>query len=116
MMDLLALSKLARFRHIVAILFKYGFDDVAERLQLPGKILISKTRMALPEMTTWERLRRAMEELGPTFVKLGQILSTRGDILPADFIRELEKLQDTVPPTDFALIQAQVENELEKPL
>ncbi len=58
----------------------------------------------------------AVEELGPTFIKLGQILSTRGDLLPPEFIRELEKLQDTVPPTDFALIQAQVEKELQKPI
>ncbi|MDX1777176.1 MAG: ABC transporter, partial [Desulfobulbales bacterium] len=85
-MDILALSKLGRFRDIIGVLFKYGFDDVAERLQLPGKILISRTRIALPEMNTWERLRRSLEELGPTFVKFGQILSLRGDLLPAEFI------------------------------
>ena len=51
-MDILALSKLGRFRDIVGVLFKYGFDDVAERLQLPGKILISKTRIAVPEMNS----------------------------------------------------------------
>ena len=82
-MDILALSRLGRFRDIVAVLFKYGFDDVAERLQLPGKLLIRRTRVAAPEMNTWERLRRTLEELGPTFVKFGQILSLRGDLLPA---------------------------------
>jgi ubiquinone biosynthesis protein len=80
-MDILALSKLGRFRDIVGVLFKYGFDDVAERLQLPGKILISKTRVDARDMSTWERLRCSMEELGPTFVKFGQILSLRGDLL-----------------------------------
>jgi ubiquinone biosynthesis protein len=58
----------------------------------------------------------AIEELGPTFIKLGQILSTRNDIIPPEYTAELEKLQDTVPPTDFALIQAQVEKELRRPL
>jgi ubiquinone biosynthesis protein len=115
-MDLLALSKLGRFRHIVAILFKYGFDDVAERLQLPGKILISKTRIAVPEMNTWERLRSTLEELGPTFVKFGQVLSLRGDLLPAEFIKELEKLQDSVCPVSFEEIKAVLENALKKPL
>ena len=68
-MDILALSKFCRFRDIVGVLFKYGFDDVAERLQFPGKILISKTRIKTQDMSTWERLRDTMEAMGPTFVK-----------------------------------------------
>ena len=115
-MDLLALSKLGRYRDIVTVLFKYGFDDVAERLHLPGKILISKTRIAVPEMNTWERLRSALEELGPTFVKFGQILSLRGDLLPADLIRELEKLQDSVSPVSFDEIIIVLKNALKQPL
>jgi len=115
-MDLLALSKLGRFRDIVTVLFKYGFDDVAERLHLPGKILISKTRIALPEMSTWERVRRALEELGPTFVKFGQIMSLRGDLLPAELIKELEKLQDSVSPVPFAEIMGVLKKALQKPL
>jgi ubiquinone biosynthesis protein len=115
-MDILALSKLGRFRYIVGVLFKYGFDDVAERLQLPGKILISKTRIAVPEMSTWERLRRALEELGPTFVKFGQILSLRGDLLPASLIKELEKLQDSVTPVSFEEIMGVLQKALKIPL
>jgi len=115
-MDLLALSKLGRFRSIVSVLFKYGFDDVAERLHLPGKILISKTRMAVQEMTTWERIRHALEELGPTFVKFGQILSLRGDLLPAELIKELEKLQDSVAPVSFEEIMGVLQKALKKPL
>ena len=115
-MDLLALSKLGRFRDIVTVLFKFGFNDVAERLHLPGKILISKTRIALPEMNTWERLRHALEELGPTFVKFGQILSLRGDLLPADLIKELEKLQDSVSSVPFAEIMQVLQKALKKPL
>jgi len=115
-MDILALSKLGRFRDIVAVLFKYGFDDVAERLQLPGKILISKTRIAGPEMTTWERLRHALEDLGPTFVKFGQILSLRGDLLPASLIKELEKLQDSVAPVPYEEIMEVLKKALKRPL
>jgi len=115
-MDILALSRLGRFRDIVTVLFKYGFDDVAERLQLPGKIFVSKTKVVTPEMTTWERLRRAMEELGPTFVKFGQILSLRGDLLPADLIKELEKLQDSVTPVSFDEIMGVLKKALKKPL
>ena len=116
-MDILALSKLGRFREIVTVLFKYGFDDVAERLQLPGKILISKTRIAVSEeMTTWERLRHALEELGPTFVKFGQILSLRGDLLPVKLIKELEKLQDEVAPVPFKEIMEVLQKALKVPL
>ena len=115
-MDILALSKLGRFRDIVAVLFKYGFDDVAERLQLPGKILISKTSITTKDMTTWERLRRCMEDLGPTFVKFGQILSLRGDLLPAGLIKELEKLQDSVAPVPYADIKEVLQKALKTPL
>ena len=113
-MDILALSRLGRFRDIVAVLFKYGFDDAAERLQLPGMNLIHKKVVALPEMSTWERLRSAMEELGPTFVKFGQILSLRGDLLPAEFIRELEKLQDSVTPVPFEEISEVLQKAFKK--
>jgi ubiquinone biosynthesis protein len=115
-MDILALSRLARFRDIVGVLFKYGFDDVAERLQLPGMALINKTRVVLPEMSTWERLRHAMEDLGPTFVKFGQILSLRGDLLPGDLINELEKLQDSVAPVPLEEIMGVLKKALGKPL
>jgi ubiquinone biosynthesis protein len=115
-MDILALSKLGRFRDIVGVLFKYGFDDVAERLQLPGTALIKKTRVALPEMNTWERLRHTLEDLGPTFVKFGQILSLRGDLLPADLIIEFEKLQDSVTPVSYEEIMGVLKKPLDKPL
>jgi ubiquinone biosynthesis protein len=115
-MDILALSKLGRFRDIVTVLFKYGFDDVAERLQLPGKILIRKTRREAHDMSTWERLRRTLEELGPTFVKFGQILSLRGDLLPADLIKELEKLQDSVAPVPSEEIMGVLKKALKRPL
>ncbi|MBN1485239.1 MAG: AarF/ABC1/UbiB kinase family protein [Chloroflexia bacterium] len=61
-------------------------------------------------------LRRALEELGPTFIKLGQVLSTRPDLLPPPFVEELTRLQDQVPPFPFAQARRQIESELGGPL
>lgn len=63
-----------------------------------------------------ERIARALEELGPTFVKLGQLLSTRADLLPPDVVAGLVKLQDRVPPFPFDEVRRQVEQELGAPL
>ncbi len=63
-----------------------------------------------------ERLRRALEELGPTFIKLGQMLSTRHDIIPPDVAAELARLQDRVPPSPFAEVRRVIEEELGRPV
>jgi ubiquinone biosynthesis protein len=112
---------LRRYDQIGRILTRYGFGQVVTQLGIgrvitPGLERLRFSSSEILQATPAERMRMAVEELGPTFIKLGQILSTRGDLLPAEYIRELEKLQDTVPPTDFALIQAEVEKELQKPL
>ena len=112
---------LRRYQQIGRVLTRYGFGHILTQLGIgraitPGLERLRFSSAEILRATPAERMRMVVEELGPTFIKLGQILSTRGDLLPADFIRELEKLQDTVPPTDFALIQAQVEKELEGPL
>jgi ubiquinone biosynthesis protein len=112
---------LRRYQQIGRILTRYGFGYVLTQLGIgraitPGLERLRFSSAEILRATPAERVRMVMEELGPTFIKLGQIASTRGDVFPPDFIRELERLQDTVPPTDFALIQAQVERELEKPL
>jgi ubiquinone biosynthesis protein len=112
---------LRRYQQIGRILTRYGFGHILTQLGIgraitPGLERLRFTSSEILRATPAERVRMVIQELGPTFIKLGQILSTRSDMLPADLIRELEKLQDTVPPTDFALIQAQVEKELEKPL
>jgi len=110
-----------RYRQIARILTRYGFGQVLSQLGIGRMIApgLQKLRFSSAEIlhsTPAERVRMAVEELGPTFIKLGQILSTRADIVPPDLIHELEKLQDTVPPTPFPLIQAQVELELKRPL
>jgi ubiquinone biosynthesis protein len=112
---------LRRYEQVGRILTRYGFGHVLTQLGIGRAITPSLERLRFSSSevlraTPAERMRMAVEELGPTFIKLGQILSTRGDLLPIEFIRELEKLQDTVPPTDFALIQAEVEKELKKPI
>ena len=63
-----------------------------------------------------KRLRLALEELGPTFIKMGQMLSTRADVVPADIFQELQKLQDQVPPVPAAEIIPMIESELGSPL
>lgn len=111
-----------RYRQILAVLFKYGFDSLIERLNLghyldAGIRLISrKQRERVEHLSRQERLRLVFEELGPTFIKMGQILSTRSDIFPVEFVRELEKLQDDVPPFPFAELKEIIERELGKNL
>jgi ubiquinone biosynthesis protein len=112
---------LRRYQQIGRILTRYGFGHVLTQLGIgraitPGLERLRFSSSEILRATPAERVRMVVEELGPTFIKLGQILSTRGDVLPPELIRELEKLQDTVPPTDFSLIQAQVESELQQPL
>jgi ubiquinone biosynthesis protein len=112
---------LRRYQQVARILTRYGFGHILTQLGIVRAITpgLEKSRFSRAEIlraARAERIRMAIEELGPTFIKLGQILSTRGDILPSEIIRELEKLQDTVPATDFALIQEQIEKELKKPL
>ena len=112
---------LRRYQQIGRILTRYGFGYVLTQLGIgraitPGLERLRFSSAEILRATPAERVRMVMEELGPTFIKLGQIASTRGDVFPPDFIQELERLQDTVPPTDFNLIQAQVEEELQKPL
>jgi ubiquinone biosynthesis protein len=109
---------LARYRQILAVFFKYGFGDLIELLKIEqyieiGLQLISKNRRSrLEKLSRAERVRMACEELGPTYVKLGQILSTRPDLVPVDFIKELSKLQDNVPSSPFSEVSKIVETEL----
>jgi ubiquinone biosynthesis protein len=108
---------LNRYRQILAILFKHGFDDLLERLKVDqyiaaGLQAISKEPMSpAGKLSRPQRLRMAFEELGPTYIKLGQVLSTRPDLIPAKFVYELAKLQDEVSPFPFSEVKAVVEAE-----
>ncbi|MBN2355081.1 AarF/ABC1/UbiB kinase family protein [candidate division KSB1 bacterium] len=110
---------LRRYRQIVAVLVKYGFAELLQQLNihLQLRIRLSRRRKEpIDTVTAAERLRRALEELGPTFIKLGQLLSTRSFLLPPEFIEELSKLQDRVRPVAFDQIKIIIEQELGKPL
>lgn len=113
--------QLRRLREITTVLVKYGFPDVVARLSLGrtvalGRRMLPWRRRVAPSDTTAQRLRQALEELGPTFVKFGQALSVRFDLLPGDFVAELSRLQDTVPPLPPGVAEAAVERELGLPL
>ena len=111
-----------RYRQILTVLFKYGFGDLVDRLKVAqylevGMQMVSKKRRERVEkLTKSERVRMALEELGPTFVKMGQILSTRPDLIPVEFIQELSKLQDSVPPFPFSQVREIFESEIKSPI
>jgi ubiquinone biosynthesis protein len=108
---------LNRYRQILTILFKYGFGDLLEMLKIDqyvevGLQMISKNRkLRIERLTKPQGLRMAFEELGPTYIKLGQILSTRPDLIPMEFIQELSKLQDHVPAFPFDRIRKEIDSE-----
>lgn len=106
---------LPRYRRIVTVFARHGFGSAVEYLQLdrylslPAAIL---KQAPAPHVTPAEHLRLALEELGPTFIKFGQVLSTRPDIVPPSFLIELTKLQDTVPPAPWEQVRAVLAEEL----
>jgi len=115
--DIHTLSRLNRFRAIVITLVKYGFGDIIARLDLPAKLShIYSRKEPREDPGTSTRIRLALQELGPTFVKLGQLLSLRTDLIPVDMADELSKLQDDVPAEEFSEIKKQIEHALGRPL
>ncbi len=114
------MKELWRLGKIIRIMGKHGFGDITERL-FKGE----KKRPVDPEAKEWtakngfpspQRVRRALEELGPSFIKLGQLMSTRADIFPTEYIEEFTKLQDQVPPVPFNKIRDIIQKELRRPL
>lgn len=122
MPDLLSINQtlrnLKRYAEIVSVLARHGFGDVVQESKLDrlierGMSLVGAGRLA-PEFDhapRQVRLRKAMEELGPTFIKLGQVLSTRPDLVPEEWAEEFRKLQDDVPQLDFEVIEQRIEEE-----
>ena len=98
---------LNRYRQILGILFSHGFGEIIELLKIDqyldiGLQMISKDREdRIEKLSRAERIRMAIEELGPTYIKLGQVLSTHPDLIPVEFITELTRLQDDVPTFSF---------------
>ncbi len=109
------LRQVNRFRQWIQILLKYGLEDVVATTSL--RRLVPERRSSSESFlhfSRYERIRMAIEELGPTFVKGGQVLSNRPDLLPSDLINELKKLQDSVPPVSFETIKQIIETETGK--
>ncbi len=110
-----------RLRHIHRVLTQHGLDDLIPLAQLPLSLRLliaaggrgSKAAKALPRGV---RIRESLEELGPIFVKFGQTLSTRRDLLPDDIAEELVKLQDQVPPFSGTEAREIIETSLKEPL
>lgn len=116
-----AYQQAKRLRDIAGVLLKYGYEDLAKHLPLPRPERLPSRRVreeqaAIHELTHAERLRKVCEELGPSFVKLGQLAAARTRILPTEFTDELAKLQDQVTPIPFAEIRILVESEWKRPL
>jgi len=111
---------LGRYRQIAQVLGHHGFGYLLEQLGLNALLSLPRRLvLQLPPpapVGVAERLCQALVELGPTFIKLGQLLSTRPDMLPHDLVVELNKLQDTVPPFPAEVAIAIIEAELGKPL
>ncbi len=107
---------ISRYRDIAIALIRHGFGIVVEEigfaqfLSLPQRMFFEPKKK--DPKTVGERIRLVLQELGPTFVKLGQIASTRPDLLPEEIIRELEKLQDRVPPFSFQEVRGIIQEEL----
>lgn len=117
------IENISRIRKLIEVLVKYGFEDIVVNTGL-RTILTPKKKIKgrIPEEehefthTRWERIRLIMEELGPTYIKLGQMLSNRPDFVPEPLIKELEKLLDKVPPFGIEKAREIIEAELGKPI
>lgn len=113
-----AARDLGRVQQIAAVLVRYGFGGLVRRvgmagaLERAGKALHWREPEDLARLEPAARVRRALEELGPTFVKLGQILATRGDLFPPEWIVEFGKLQDAAPALPFEDLRGQLIEDL----
>ncbi len=94
-----------RLRKIVSVFARNGFHDVAQKIKLNSFINSWTTSSETSHLSTAQRVRISFEELGPTFIKLGQLLATRPDVIPSDYVNEFRKLQDQIPPIDFKEIE-----------
>ncbi len=113
-----AARDLGRVHDIASVLIRYGFGGfvrslgMGKALERAGRVLHWQHVEDTVKLDTPQRMRRVLEELGPTFIKLGQILATRVDLFPPQYIAEFEKLQDQAPPIPFADLLAQLEDDL----
>lgn len=112
---------LHRLHEIAAILIRYGWGDMvrllgmAHALERAGRILHWQTTSEISRLDAQVRIRLALEELGPSFIKFGQLMATRVDMFPPEWIAEFEKLHQHVPPSDYAAVHAELTKALGRP-
>ena len=109
------MNELGRAREIIGVVVKYGFHDWVSKNGL-GRYLVTKKKLArIESYSKWERIRMALEELGPTFIKLGQILADRIDIVPMELREELSRLRDEADPMPDETAIREIEKQLKQP-
>ena len=118
--DLLRYTPLAsagRLAHILAVLGRHGFGELLERLGLRRRSFFRRRASEdAADLPLWVKLRMVIEELGPTAIKIGQILSMRPDMIPPELSEELQKLQENVPPAPFPVIEKTLQEAYGRPL
>ena len=110
------MSRLARFGNIIKVVGKYRLDLLLDKSNLPWAIRLALSPAALfgsAKGSRGERLRKSLEELGPIFVKFGQLLSTRPDLVPEDISKELSELQDNVASFSSKIFKQNIESALD---
>ena len=108
------LTNAVRAKEILAVIARYGFADLLDQLDLPSGLHRRLMPASADDRTTYERIRLAAEELGPTFIKAGQLMSMRPDALPPGLIFELRKLQSNVQAVPFAELRPVLLEELKR--
>ena len=113
---------LRRYQQIIGIILKYGFENIIHAMNIDryiesGLQLIPfvQSHEKVEKLSKNQRIRMTLEELGPTFIKMGQVLSSRPDLIPVDLLNELEKLQDHVPAFEFEHVKTIIASEFGKP-
>jgi ubiquinone biosynthesis protein len=118
MPESLGLQDFGRMQEIAGVLMRHGLGEVVRRLGMAdtleraGNVLHRDNAADLARLSPPEQVRRAFEELGPTFVKLGQVLAGRSDLLGPDWLREFSKLHSGVPPVPMQALRAQLREDL----
>nr|WP_319394220.1 AarF/UbiB family protein [uncultured Desulfobacter sp.] len=107
---------LVRYQQIIGIIFKYGFENIIDAMKINHYLEIIPFSKPHQKLSRNQRIRMVLEELGPTFIKMGQVLSSRPDLIPLDLTRELAKLQDKVPSFPFEQVGQIILSEFGRPI
>ncbi len=108
---------LVRYQQIIGIILKYGFENIIDAMKIDHYLdTIIPFSKPHEKMSRNQRIRMVLEELGPTFIKMGQVLSSRPDLIPLDLTRELAKLQDKVPAFAFEQVKQIILAEFGRPI